>query len=511
MNGKCIIREDNKRIAKNSLMLYIRMIIIMLVTLFTSRVYLQSLGETDFGIFNIVGGIVVMFSFVSNTMQLATQRYLNYSMGNGKERDVREVFNVSMILYIAVSVAVLFFAETLGLWFLNTQMNIPPGKIVVANWVYQFSIVGFVFQTLRIPYNAVIIANERMSVYAYFSIVEALLKLGSALAVLFFVTNKLLLVSCLTMAAYLVMTVIYKLYCNKKFNITHFKFLWNRTVAKDLVSFSGWSLFGALANLSGTQGVNIILNIFWGVTVNAALGIANQLAAAVNQLVGNFQTAFNPQLVKLYASGDFLAFNKLIFNSSKMSFFLILYPFVPIYLCADFILEIWLGAVPEYTVGFVRLIMCFSMVDAISAPLWMSVQAVGKIRNYQILMSALIFLNLPVIYILMRFGYSPLYAWLVRVVLNVVTYVVRIYYIKRLFTFPAMQYFRKVFVPSLIMLFLAFVLPWYIENSLGKGWVGLMSVTAISLMFTTLLIVTIGLNKVERDMLKSVLIKKFYG
>lgn len=264
MNGKCIIRQDNKRIAKNSLMLYIRMIIIMLVTLFTSRVYLQSLGETDFGIFNIVGGIVVMFSFVSNTMQLATQRYLNYSMGNGKERDVREVFNVSMILYIAVSVAVLFFAETLGLWFLNTQMNIPPGKIVVANWVYQFSIVGFVFQTLRIPYNAVIIANERMSAYAYFSIVEALLKLGSALAVLFFVTNKLLLVSCLTMAAYFVMTVIYKLYCNKKFNITHFEFLWNRTVAKDLVSFSGWSLFGALANLSGTQGVNIILNIFGG-------------------------------------------------------------------------------------------------------------------------------------------------------------------------------------------------------------------------------------------------------
>lgn len=505
-----MINTDNKRIAKNSMMLYIRMLVIMVVSLFTSRVYLKTLGETDFGIFNIVGGLVVLFSFISNTMQLATQRYLNYSMGKNDVQAICDIFNISMLLYGCISLIVLVLAETIGLWFLNTQMNVPVDRVVVANWVYQFALIGFIFQMLRIPYNAAIISKEKMSVYAYFSIIEAILKLGAAIIVVYVGIDKLLLVSFLTTVTYIVMTITYKIYCNVQYEFTKLRFTWKKNMAKDLAGFSGWSLFGSIANLGGNHGVNLILNIFWGVTVNAALGIATQLTAAVNQLVSNFQTAYNPQLVKLYAAGDVDAFNKLIFNSSKLSFFLMLYAFIPVYLCADFILKLWLGNVPEYTVEFTRLILCFSLIDAISAPLWLSVQAVGKIRNYQILMSVLIIANLPVTYVLMKMGYSPLYAWDVRVGVNIITYLVRIFYLKRLFMFPSFDYIKKVVFPSFVILILAFILPSML-NGIYQGFLNLVLVTIISIISSTILIGIIGLGKREKIVLKKKIITKIYG
>lgn len=504
--GNC----DNRRIAKNSIMLYIRMLVIMLVSLFTSRVYLQTLGETDFGIFNIVGGLVVLFSFISNTMQLATQRYLNYSMGKNNEQAVCDVFNISMLLYAFVSCLILILAETIGLWFLNCQMNIPTNRLMVANWVYQFALLGFIFQMLRIPYNAAIISKEKMSVYAYFSIIEALLKLGAAMIIVYVGIDKLFLVSLLTMLIYIIMTFIYKIYCNIKYDFTRFRFTWKKDVVKDLASFSGWNLFGSIANLSGNHGVNLILNIFWGVTVNAALGIAAQLTAAVNQLVSNFQTAYNPQLVKLYASGDINAFNKLIFNSSKLSFFLMLYAFIPVYLCADYILKLWLGNFPTYTVEFTKLILCFSLVDAISAPLWLSVQAVGNIRNYQILMSVLIISNLPITFLLMKMGYSPLYAWGVRVAVNVITYLVRIFYLRNLFVFPSLVYIKKVVLPSLLILLLSFILPSML-NGLFEGFVNLSIVTISSFLSTTILIGIFGLEKNEKKNVKMMIMARIDG
>lgn len=506
--GQDIKMQNNKRIAKNSLMLYIRMVLLMAVSLFTSRVYLQTLGETDFGIFNIVGGVVILFSFVGNTMQLATQRYLNYALGKEDEHGARKIFNISLLLYGAVSLVIIFFAETIGLWFLNTKMNIPQERMTAANWVYQFALAGFVFQMLRTPYNAVIIAYENMSVYAYFSIIEAILKLGAAISLLLIGYDKLLVLSGITMLVYLAVTVIYNIYCNRKYPISHFQFVWDSEIVKGLYSFSGWSMFGALANLGGSQGVNIILNVFWGVVVNAALGIANQLAAAVNQLVSNFQVAYNPQLVKLYASGDMNAFYKMIFRSSKYSFFLFLYAFIPVCFCAEFILKTWLGSVPAYTVEFSRLIMAFYLVDAISAPLWLSVQAVGKIRNYQLLMSILIFSNLPIIYLLMYFGFSPLYAWVVRLMINILTYMVRVFYLKKLFAFPSWAYIRTILLRICLVLSASVIAPCLLYGVWGEGWINLIVITIGSLLSTTLVIILLGLEKPEKVMLLN-FVKKY--
>lgn len=490
--------SDNKRIAKNTIFLYFRMLLIMVVTLYTSRVYLKVLGETDFGIYNIVGGIIVMMSFISSSMSISIQRFLNFEMGKNNQENVRRVFSSSLIIYAAFSLCILMVGETLGLWFLNTQMNIPSDRMYAANWVYHFTLIGLIANLFRIPYNAIITANERMNFYAYFSVLETFLKLGIVFILLAWGdVDKLVLLSILSAIVFIIITFCYKIYCNHHFISSRFQAIWDKDIMKKLLSFSGWSLLGSATNMGGNQGNNIILNIFCGVGVNAAVGVATQLISGINQLVSNFQMAFTPQLIKLYASDNREEFMQLVFRSSRFSYYLLLVISIPAMLCMEFILDIWLDEVPQYTVDFCRLILIYSLLDAISAPLWLSVQAAGKIRNYQILMSVLIALNLPLSYWALKEGMSPLSVWVIRVIINAITYFTRIVYLKGLIGFPAWQYIKDVICTVSVVTVLSIPIP-YMLNGKFDGWLNLGIVTIVSVLITLAMVFLGGLRKDEK-------------
>ena len=502
----------NQTIAKNTLALYFRSILVMLVSLYTSRVVLETLGADDFGIYNVVGGVVVLFSFIQGAMATATQRYLNYELGKGDSDAVSRVFSMSMTVHIAIAILIVLLSETVGLWFLNTQMQIPPERHRATQWVYQFSIVTCCVNILRVPYNASIIAYERMSFYAYVSIVEVLMKLAIVYLLLLTHDDKLIVYSLLMLVVPVVISIVYRQFCRRKYSTCYYHLFWDKKLFKEIFGFSAWSLFGSLANLGATQGINIILNIFCGVAVNAAMGLAQQVNAAVNQFITNFQTAFVPQLVKLYAKEEKDEFIKLIFKSSKLSYYLILIIGLPVIVYARPLLSLWLHDVPEYTVQFTQLMIVFSMIDALSGPLWNSVQATGKIRNYQILMASIISLNVPFAYLVLKLGCSPILVLVIRVTLNSILHIVRIFYLKVIFEFPSWQYIKAVMFRVLVVTLFSLPLPVLMFKQMSSPSIAALFAYIIMIASQTCVIVALlGLSSEERNVAKCSLKKKILG
>ncbi len=491
------MQSANKRIAKNTVFLYSRTIIIMLISLYTSRVILDVLGESDFGIYNLVGGIVLLFSFMNYAMSSATQRYLSYEIGRDDNVGASRVFNTSILIHIGIVVIVLILGETLGLWFVTTQLNIPDGRENAAFWVYQLSLLGCCASILRIPYNACIIAYEEMSFYAYVSIIEAVLRLLIVFVLLVCNNDLLIWYAILMLAVILIVNAIYYVYCYIKFNSSHLSYYWDSTLFKKLFGFTGWSMFGGAANVGATQATSILLNIFYGVGLNAAIGIANQVNSAVGSFVSNFQTAFTPQIVKTYASNKKDEFILLVSRSSRFSYCLIFIIAVPIMVCINFILRTWLTMVPEYTAEIVNLFIVYCMIDAISGPLWVSVQATGNIRNYQILMSIIILANIPLMYILLVLGLSPIIVVSIRTILNLVTHVVRIFYLKKHLDFPTSMYWRDVMLPLTLMTLLCIPGAIYMSRYSNTLWGAIIAFSLI-LVQNLALSVWLGIKKSER-------------
>lgn len=500
---------DNKRIAKNTLFLYARMGIMMVTSLFTSRVVLHVLGVEDFGIYNLIGGIVVLFSFLNASLLTGVQRFLNYYLGKNDMMMAQRVFSMSVNIYLILVAVILILAETLGLWFMETQLSIPAARLQAARYVYQFVVITFLIGMVRIPYNASIIAYERMEFYAYVSMIEVVIKL--AVVYLLYITSfdKLILYAFLYTLIPFFVTIVYYIYCKKNIEITHYTRFWDKGIFWNLFSFSGWSLFGSVANLSVQQGINFLINIFYGVAVNAAAGIANQVVGTVYQFVSNFQTAFNPQIVKTYAAGQYENFQLLICRASKFSYFLILFIVLPLLLVMDSALSLWLVDVPEYTSIFCRLILLFFVIDAVNAPLWMSVQATGDIRNYQILMSVLILLNIPFSYILLKWGFPVYYVWIVRIIFNIVTFIARCWYMRVKMYFPIKQFINKVMCPVVLVTMAALPLPLLAYYSITGIYANFIITIFISLVSVAIATYTLGLTNHEREFVKMTLQNKF--
>lgn len=501
-------QDNNKRIAKNTLCLYIRMFVMMLTALFTSRIVLDVLGAADYGLNNVISGVVVLFSFLNSALLSATQRFLNFHLGRKDYKQTKVVFCMSLNTYMLLSVLVIILGETLGLWFVNAHLNIPQERMYAAQWVYQFTLIQFVINLLRVPYNASIIAYERMNFFAYVSLVEVIAKL--AVVYLLYVTtfDKLVFYSFLYTIVPFIITLVYKLYCNRHFDTTKYKAIWDRTAFKDIFSFSGWSLFGSLANLSAQQGLNILINIFYGVTVNAAAGIANQVSQNVYGFISNFQTAFQPQIVKTFATKEVERFHKLIFQTSKFSYFMVLILVLPILFTLDGLLEIWLKQVPEYTAIFCRLILIFLSIEAVTAPLWMSVQATGKIRNYQILMASLIFLNFPIAYIVLKIGLPVYTVWIVRIIVNLLTMMARCVYMKMKLDFPLLPYLHNVVMPVVCVTVAALPIPIILHYCISGFWMNLIVVGITTMLVTILDVYFIGMNAHEKGMARNMIFKK---
>lgn len=499
--------ENNKRIAKNTLFLYIRMGVIMLVQLYTSRVILQTLGVEDYGIYNIVGAVVISLSFITGPLSTATQRFLSFELGKKNTERIKDIFSMSLIVYGILSIILLIVAETVGLWFLNHKMDIPADRLYAANWVFQCSIITFIINILNTPFNSAIIAYEKMSFYAYISIFEAIAKLAIVYFLLLYTQDKLILYGILVVIVTLSVTTLYKLYCGKYLKDIKIHFVKNKQLLKQLLSFSGWSLFGSIASMSTEQGLNLLLNLFFGVTVNAAMGIANQVSAAVNQFVINFQTAFRPQIVKSYAEGNIEYLHQLICRSSKFSFLLLFMIVCPIFLNINFILCLWLGNnVPQYTSEFCKLILIYAMIESLSAPLWMTVQATGKIKTYQLGISTIMSFNLISSYILLRKGFSPEIVLTVKCILSLIYLIFRIYTVQKQTNLKIKTFICQTLIPissSMVLTFVPIIASQYVFQLNTKFY------SAIAFVFYLASIWIFGLtNNEKKQLISSFNIKK---
>ena len=441
---------NNKRVLKNTAALYIRMGVMMIITLYTSRVVLQNLGVTDFGIYNIVGGVVVMFSFLSITLEVAVRRFLAVELGKGG-KNYHQVFLSSLYAILVVGLILIVGLETIGLWFVNYKLSIPPERLSAANWAFQFSILTFLIHFLTIPFSASITANERMDAYAYFGIIDALMRLGVAFAIQTAVTDKLILYSELITLSAFILSLLNIVFCRWKLGL-RFKFrLTDKSYMRSILQFSGWSVMGQLANLVSTQGINMMFNMFWGVAVNAAMGVSQQASTALSRFISNFQIAFGPQLTKSYAVSG-LSKETFTFMSriSKVVLLLIFVIGYSLLVNIDALLDLWLVDVPEFANGFCRVAILVAAIEGCAGPLYILVYAKGDVKKYQIWLTAVQVVYVVVTYIMCKMGYSPVVVFSLTVISYIVAYFVRLYLLKSIMQFPVLKYLKTIFLPLLL-------------------------------------------------------------
>lgn len=454
--------SNNKRIAKNTIMLYIRMLFTMGVSLYTSRVVLATLGVADYGIYNVVGGIVVVLSFLNVSMAGAVQRFLNVELGRNDNKALEDVFQTSRVIHIVIAGIILLLGETVGVWFLNTCMNIESSRMLAANYVFQSALFSFIFTVISVPYNAEIIAHERMTAFAYISVIEAISKLAIVYLLLIIPFDKLIVYSILTTCLSVSICCIYIKYCMNHFEeCKSFKLSLNKDISKRIVGFSSWTVFGSLGTISHTQGISIIINMFFGVTVNAAQGIANQVTSIVNQFVYNFMTALNPQIVKTYAAGDYDTMHVLVMRGSRMGICLVSLFAVPLFFEVPLLLDIWLKEVPEYTTTFIRVILLTSLSLAYAIPLSTSRSATGDIKMYQIVLTSMAWMHLPLAWLFYYWGFAPQSSMYIYLIIVNVEQIYRIFNVCPAIKLPISTYVSNVLGRSVLMLVVSFV-PSYI-------------------------------------------------
>lgn len=504
--------ENTKRIAKNTLVLYVRTLFTMLVSLYTSRVILNTLGVSDFGIINVVGGVVGMFSVISGSLASSISRFITFELGHGDFNKLKQIFSTSVNIQIGISLIIVILAECIGVWFINHKLNIPESRLIAANWVFQCSLLSFVIGLISVPYNACIIAHERMSAFAYISILETILKLVIVYMLFISPYDKLISYSILFVIVAMIIRLIYGWYCHNHFAECHYKFVYDKSLIKEMSGFAGWSFFGNGAYMLNTQGVDMLINIFFGVTLNAAKGVASQVQNAVMQFVGNFTVALNPQITKSYASGDREYMNKLVCRGARFSYFLLLIFTVPIVCEADYILNLWLKTVPEYAPIFLRLMLFGTLMTLLGGTMYTAILATGKIRKYQLAVTIVGCLVFPLTWLAFRIGLPPETTYYIYIVIYFLLVFVRLYIAKGLLNFPVQLYLFDVVFRVVIVSVVAFILPLIVIRYLEPSFLRLCVSCIIGLCSSLLTINILGLEKSEREMLykkTSYLLSKF--
>ena len=491
--------QNNKRIAKNTLLLYVRMLFMMAVNLYTSRVVLNALGVEDFGIYNVVGGVVAMFSVISGSLSAAISRFITYELGKGNNDRLNKIFSASVTIQLLLSLIIVILVESIGVWFLNVKMSIPTDRMLAANWVLQFSIATFVINLVSVPYNAAIIAHERMSAFAYISILEALGKLAIAFLIVVSPMDRLIFYALLMCSVAVIVRAVYGYYCKRHFAECTYHFHWDREILKKMFGFAGWNFIGASSAVLRDQGGNIIINLFAGPAVNAARGIAGQVNNAVTGFVSNFMTALNPQITKSYASGDREYMMTLIYQGARLSFYMLLLLSLPILANTHYILSLWLKTVPEHSVLFVQLTLIFAMSESISNPLVTAMLATGNIRNYQIVVGGLQMMNLPVSYVLLRMGYIPETVLIVAICISQCCLAARLYMLRGMIGLSSKTYLKKVYLNIVVVTAVAAAIPFAISTNMRASFLSFVTVSAIALCCSALSIFYVGCNKRERE------------
>lgn len=503
------ISSNNKRIAKNTLALYFRTFFSLLVSLYTSRIILNELGVTDYGIYNVVGGFVGMFTILSSSLSGAISRFLTFELGKGNIDKLNKIFCTSVNIQIILSILIVIVSETFGLWFLTEKMNIDPSRMFAAKCVFHTSVIVLVLDLITIPYNAIIVAHEHMKAFAYLGITHTLLKLVIVLLLPFFFFDKLIIYSVLLLVTYVIIRILNGIYCKHHFSETNWHIYIDKSLMKEMFTFSGWTFIGSSSAILRDQGSNILLNLYVGPVINAARGIAEQVNGAINSFASNFMTAVNPQITKSYAANDKAYMLELIYKSAKFSLYLLLFLSLPIIVETPYILKIWLKVVPEHTVWFVRLILLYALCDSASRPLITAILATGNIKNYQLIIGAFQFLCLPISYFFLERGFYPEITLIVSLILNLCCLVVRLILLRSMIGLRVRIYIKEVVIKVVLIGIVSSALPIYLSFRLPNSFSSFIVVIVLTLVITLLFIYYIGCSLSERYTLKKALFKLY--
>ena len=508
MNGN---QHRGARIAKNTLMLYVRMLVLMLVGLYTSRVVLEALGEDDMGIYSVVGGVVAMFTIISGALNSAVSRFITFEMGKGEKAQLNKVYSTAVTIQLILGAIVVILAEPIGIWFINNEMTIDQARIPEAVMVLHFSLAAFVVNLMSVPQMASITAHEKMSAYAYIGILDAFLRLGTALLIMNSSGDRLVQYAALMMVTVILVRIAYGVYCRRNFEECRYRPVFDRPLIREMFSFAGWNFVGVASGVLRDQGGNILVNLFSGAAgtaVNAARGMAVQLNGAVQGFVTNFMTAVNPQITKSYAAGEYSYMFTLVRKSSRMSFYLLLMLVMPLILNTEVVLGVWLKDVPEHTTLFVQLFLIFALSESLSNPMITAMLATGRIRNYQLVVGGIQLLNIPISYICLKMGAIPEVTVMVAIGLSQICLWARLIMLSRATGFPIGDFVSKVYVKSLfVVLPCAAVVPVLFELVKPTGLWGAVYSAVISVVWTGTVIYMIGMDTSERNMVKGLLKK----
>lgn len=493
---------------KNTILLYFRMALMMAISLFTSRVILQTLGVEDYGIYDVVGGVVILLSFINDGMTVSTLRFLTFELGTGNKQKLQNVFVTSLHIHLLISLAIVILAETLGLWFLMEKMVIPPERMTAAHWCYQLSIFTAVVNIMSYPYNAAIIAHEKMSAFAYISILDAILKLLLVYLLLAFSYDRLILYAILFACEKLLLRSVYNLYCTRHFEECRYRWVHDKSLFKEMLAFAGWNMWGNLAYVVSAQGLNMLLNVFFGPIANAARAIAIQVQSAVSQFAGNFQMAINPQITKTYASGQIKETHRLIYLSSRFTFCLLLMLCLPIMVEAPAILGLWLGNVPEHAVSFIRLLLITLIVQQSANPLATAVAATGQVKKCESIIGTLMFVIVPIAFIVLKMGGKPWSVYAVHLCIAIVAFAVRLRIVMPLIDLKIGEYMLNVWRRCGIVLILAMIVPYAIKQLPYESIAFSILNIFLIICATVILSFFIGLEMQERQMIVSKIMAK---
>ena len=498
------ISANNKRIARNTAFLYLRMAFVLIVSIYTTRVILKTLGVEDFGINNVVTGFVALFGFLSQTLSSAIQRFYNFDLGKNQGKNLKDVYITSLTVQLLLSFIILLLGETVGLWYINRVMVLSPERLEAANRLYQFAVISFVVGILTVPYRAAINAFERMDFFAVVSVVDVLLKLGIVIALPWIPCDKLSMYGFLLLCVMVFDLAVYYFYCKVQLDFIHFAFKPNKQLLNSILSFSGWNVVGTFAYISREQGTNMLLNFFFGTVVNAARGVSYQVMGAIQGFTSSVNVAFNPQLTQSYAEGNYDRTLKLMFSMSKITFFLFYVMCVPIIIEIDYILNLWLGNnVPEQTNIFTILVLINMLISNFNAPVTQLVFANGDNKMYQVCSTITNLSFLPLAFVFLLMGVDAISVFVLLIIFSIINQMVCLWVLsKKIVFFKIRQYCVSVILPSLIVFIVAPLLPYFVSHYLSESFLKFLAIFFLSVMSTMIFSYYLGCNSTERKMIK---------
>lgn len=507
------VSDNNRRIAKNTLLLYVRMLFMMVIGLYTSRVILNVLGVSDMGLMSVASSVITMFTFLNSTLASGTQRFISFAIGEGNAERLRAVFRSAMTMHLLLAVIIFILGETLGLWYVYNKLNVASGRFYAALWCYQLSIISTMVGMIQLPFNSAMIAHEKMGIYAYMTIYDAVFRLLAAYLIQIVDFDKVIFYSILTFLVELTSTFLYNWYCRSRFVECSFTFGYDKGIFKKMLSFSGWNTFGCLAAMGQGTGVNLVINSFCGTVVNGARGIAFQANGWVTRFVENFMVALNPQIVKSYASGDIQRMSGLVINGARFGCYLFLLLGIPLFIEIEYVLRLWLGQCPEHTVAFMRIVMIETLFKTMGTPTVTAMHATGHMKWLNITVGSILLVIVPVSYICFCLGLSPEQVVLVNVIPWIIAPFVRVLLVKKYTQgkFPVGRYIKQVLLKTTLMAAFMFLPPLYVSYMMrdATDWLRLCVVFACGIMFSSFIIYYIGFDKKYRKLLVDTIHSRF--